>query len=821
MRRILNVFIFIAPFIILSCSSAPMPEQGESAEISDEVAQLEDDLSESGEIDDLESDESFDSPSEEVASSEEAGDLEDFSEDSLEESPQESSDEVAQSESNKDPQIQSAENDEDFSDLEEGNFDEVAPLEDTSTELAAAAGEEESLEPLEETSVSTTETAKADDGFLEGEAGGESKEEDPLTAEERQFKGAFGGPPVEISDISYLANESGGAVLIKVDSDFYFKTRSNIETKQYIIEIANANLPQKLKRPYIMKEFKASAFGAINAYQKSGSSIARVVLQMKEAKDPIIQKEGNTLLIIPATNEPPANELAEDESQQKLNEAEGLQENLALEAEKSPDDLAMNIDYSKGGTPEAYPKYEMAEETKNLLLSARTLDEFLIKHRKYYGKPISIQVENSGIKDVLEMIGEEAGLNLALPEELGGNITLKLRKVPWDQAFILILKQNNLGYVREGNVIRIDSLQKLQQEVNYAQQVIENRYNVEPLQIKILPVSYTQLADAVTKLTALKTTRGSVIADVQTNAVIVTDVEDSIIKMEKLLEAIDVPPRQVLIEGKIIEAIESFSQGMGINWTASGGQKTISDTGGVGGSPLTMNPSLSISPVDNTFGGIATFGINVGVLDVIGTLNAQIALLEDNNLAKVISSPRIITLSGEQAQFTQTVAVPFVNSETQAGGPQGVTTIQTNSTQDFTLSFNVTPVITSDNSIRLDLNVNRTNPASGTVLNGQVTTSTSATQTKVLVGNNQTAVIGGIYAGSETSTVKKVPVLGNIPILGWLFKSKATENTKTELMIFVTPRILTSNFKDKSPMAKKVDEDSLLEERISDESKSL
>ncbi|MCB0356941.1 MAG: type IV pilus secretin PilQ, partial [Bdellovibrionales bacterium] len=505
--------------------------------------------------------------------------------------------------------------------------------------------------------------------------------------------------------------------------------------------------------------------------------------------------------------------VAEEDANQKLNESEGLAENIALNTEPQ-DDLDLNIDYSKGGTPEAYPKYEMAEETKNLLLNARTLEEFLLKHRKYYGKPISIQVDNTGIKDVLEMIAEEAGLNLALPNELGGTISLKLRKVPWDQAFILILKSNGLGYVREGNVIRVDSLAKLGQEVQNAQAIMERRYDAEPLQIKIIPVSYLGLSDAPTKLNTLSTPqRGSVIADTQTNSLIVTDVEDIIAKMEKLLEAIDVPPKQVLIEGKVVEAVESFSQGMGINWTATGNRTVLSQTGGANGGSIDLTPALSVSPVSSDFGGIATLGINVGVLDVIGTLNAQISLLEANNLAKVVSSPRIITLTGEAAKFSQTIAVPFINKKTTVDTANGPTTSEETSTQNFTLNFDVVPVITSDDSIRLDLNVSRTNPASGATLNGQVTTSSSTAQTKVLVGNNQTAVIGGIYSGSETSSINKVPVLGDIPILGWLFKSKAKENTKTELVIFVTPRILAADtLHRKSPIAKKVKDETGLEE---------
>lgn len=753
------VSILFFQIFILSCSSN---KPKENLEINEEISQLEDDLNSefSAEIgDDME----FDDGGEESLDFQQAES----------ESGDEASDSV-----------------DEFAAFDEGeedlNFEGEVQEQQLEETQVADLQEEESLEPLQEmVPESVPQEPEQNMGMME------VSEPDPLTEEEREFESAFSTPPVDIKDISFLANQSGGTVVIKVDSEFYFKTRSNIENKQYIIEIANANLADSLKRPYLLKEFKGASFAAINAYQKPGSSVARVVIQLKEATSPIVQKEGNTLLIIPPTNkEKVSTQVAEASPNDNLQVAQGVSGNLALESE-AVDDPNLNIDYSKGGTPEAYPEYQVAEETKNLLLSARTLDEFLLKHRKYYGKPISLQVDKIGVKDVLEMIAEEAGLNLALPNSLGGEVTLKLRKVPWDQAFILILRSNRLGYVREGNVIRVDTLNNLSREITNAQAIIDRRNETEPLQIKIIPVSYLALADAVTKLNSLKSKKGVVISDAQTNSLIVTEVEENIVKMEKLLEAIDIPPKQVLIEGKIIEAVESFSKGLGLNWSASGTPKILSQTGGVGGSPITVNPSLAISPVDQNFAGIANLNLNIGVLDVLGSLNAKIALLEANNLAKVISSPRIITLTGEPANFTQTLAVPFVNSTAQTSAVAGaVNTVQTVDIQRFTLNFKVTPVISSDNSIRLDLNVSRTNPTAGATLSGMVSTSTSSAQTKVIVGNNQTAVIGGIYSGSETSAVNKVPVLGNIPILGWLFKSEAKENSKTELVIFVTPRII-------------------------------
>ncbi len=620
---------------------------------------------------------------------------------------------------------------------------------------------------------------------------------DDVAGDDKKFKNALEGPPMSLTDIKFLANRNGGTVVVETSAPSVYKTRFNAETNQYILEVANAKVPAKLKRPFILKDFKGAAFTGINAYQDAGSNIARIVIQLREPTVTMVQKEGNAIIVFPKTPDKPLpakNLVAKkksSEDDQKINDALGLSPGVPLgpNAPKGEENYDINVDYSKGGTPEAYVDYKPSQETKSLLLSARTLDEFLLKHEKFYGKPISIQVRDAGIKDVINFISEEAGLNMVVSDDVSGTITVKLRKVPWDQALILVMKSKGLGYLRQGNVIRIASLAALESEKISAKKILDTRNDTEPLQVKIIPISYASLGELSGQISAFLSPRAKVVSDNRTSSLIITDIEENIAKALALVKELDVPPYQILIEGKIVEAVESFSSGMGINWLASGGQSTISQSGGANGAPITLSPTLGINPVASSFAGTGTLNLQVGVLDVLGNLDATIGLLEKQDLAKVISSPRIITLNRESATFSQTISIPYLTATTTGtGGAQPTVNFQS-----LNLNLDVNPQVTSDGSVIMSVNVGRTIPtSSGGASGGATSTSSSNANTKVLVKNNQTAVVGGIYTGTNTTGENRVPVLANIPVLGWLFKGKSTERNKSELIIFVTPRIINS-----------------------------
>jgi len=557
-----------------------------------------------------------------------------------------------------------------------------------------------------------------------------------------------------ITDIRYLANQNGGTVLIETSAPVSYQTRMNADTNQYVVEITGAELPAKLKRPYIMKDF-GGAFAAVNAYQTPGTSTARVVIQLKSAGgEPVVQQEGSQLVVIPS-------------GQQAAPVAQAAESAPAEEA--TPDPI-------ENAPPDS-------------VLGAKSLNEFLMGNNKFYGKEISIQVKDGDIRDVLNFIAEESGINMVLSEDVKGTISLKMRKVPWDQALITVMRSKKLGYVRQGSVIRISGLDSLQQENEASRRMIDSQKMVAPLRVKVIPVSYARVDELVTRIQPFLTAnRGAVISDNRTSTLIVTDTDEALTKVGRLVKELDIAPAQVMIEGKIVEASETFSRTIGVNWGFTGTPLNLSPAGGYQGSPIDLRPSLGVSPIDKKVldGSILNVGMKLGKMDILGNINATLAMAERDSLVKIISSPRIVTINKEKAEIVQKGEQITVGTIKDLNS-----TTKTVTRTPVVMNLTVTPQITADGGVIMDVDVRREFAGALEDQETQARAINSRTaRTKILVKNAQTTVIGGIYQNDSTNSEQGVPVLKDIPVLGWLFKNKSVDTQKNELLIFLTPRIL-------------------------------
>lgn len=567
--------------------------------------------------------------------------------------------------------------------------------------------------------------------------------------------------PVEektkITDIRYLSNSNGGTVVIETSQPVTFQSRMNSATRQFVIELANVELPAALQHPYNMKEF-GSRFGGINAYQSPGSTTARVVIQMAKAgPEPMVQQEGTSLVVIPQTTAPPVaeRELAPPPSQQQ---------------EPPP-----------------------ASDSRPMALSAKTLDEFLTGNQRFYGRPISLQVKDADVRDVVNFLAEESGANVVMSDDVSGKISLKLRKIPWDQALVTVMRSKALGYVRQGNVLRISTMKALQAETDAANKLIESQKAISPSVVQVIPISYAAVEDIKKSAEPFLTGTGKVVTDARSSTVIVTDKADIVERITKLIKTLDIAPAQVSIESKIVEAVEGFNNFFGVNWGFRGAPVNLSQSGGSYGAPVDMSLGLNSFNVTKDVSGAAPFSANftVGTMDIFGDLAATLTLAEKDSLAKVISSPRISAMNREKATIVQqgeNLSVIATRSEM-----TGVIT-KTEKRTPFKLQLEVTPQITADGGVIMELDVQR--EFLGPIIDqdlGSREINTRKAKTKVLVRNGQTAVIGGIYTSDETEANIGLPVIKNIPVLGWLFKSHSVQRNKNELLIFLTPRILSSD----------------------------
>lgn len=551
--------------------------------------------------------------------------------------------------------------------------------------------------------------------------------------------------PVEITNIEYKHGEKGGTVLIESTGLLTYKTRINSDTHQYVIEIANSTLPDRLKRPYILKEFN-SPFAAVNAYQSPGSSTTRVVIQLKGEDEPMVQEEAGSLMVFSGM----------------------VQEQLQAQQQEKD------------------AKIEM----KGKILNARSLEDFIMNNDQFYGDPINLQFKDADIRDVINMISQESGVNIVLSEGVKGNVTVKMREVPWDQALVIIMRSKGLGYIRQGSVLRVATLDQLREETEAAKRMLQSQQDLTPLKVKVIPVSYGKVDDMLQQIMPFLTPgRGKIIADKRTSSLVITDTESMLDKVTRLIAELDIPPAQVMIEGKIVEAGEEFKEQIGINWSALGGSKVLSADGGANGGPIFLSPSLRVQPIsgDSAAGGVGSLGLTIGTLDFLGDLNATLALAENDTLVNIISSPRVVTINKEEAQIAQKGENVTITQTLDQNGNAAPTVNRT----PVELLLKVTPQITADGGVIMDVDVKR--EFVGAVVNQETNArpiNSRSAKTKVLVKSGQTAVIGGIYQNDVNKGETGVPGLKDLPVLGWLFKSRNTEATKTELIIFLTPRIL-------------------------------
>jgi type IV pilus assembly protein PilQ len=422
----------------------------------------------------------------------------------------------------------------------------------------------------------------------------------------------------------------------------------------------------------------------------------------------------------------------------------------------------------------------------------------------YVGDRISLNFQNIEVRAVLQLIADFTELNLVASDSVTGSITLRLQNVPWDQALDLVLKTRGLDSRQIGNVLMIAPAQEMaereRQEIEANKQLAE----LAPLQSEFIRIRYAKAVDVVTLFEAgseeggsLISERGSVVVDERTNSIVVTDTAAKLAEIRDLIEKVDIPIRQVMIEARIVIVSSNIDEQLGIRWGGgylnAQGDKFTSIAGDTA-SVTTLNNQLidggrvnmPSAPFVDLGVADATSGFAVGFTSTDLFLTAELSALEASGEGEVVSQPKVITGDKQKASIKSGTEIPY-----QEGAASGATTT---AFKEAVLKLDVTPNITPDDRILLDLVVNQ--DSLGDLVpsgNGGLipTINTTELTTQVLVGNGETVVLGGVFKNEELVKVEKVPLLGDIPYLGNLFKSTANTQQKTETLIFITPRILS------------------------------
>jgi type IV pilus assembly protein PilQ len=409
-------------------------------------------------------------------------------------------------------------------------------------------------------------------------------------------------------------------------------------------------------------------------------------------------------------------------------------------------------------------------------LTGRTLSG---TQRVFTGDPISLNLKDADIKDVLRTFAQLTGLNIAVDPNVSGTVTVDFVDVPWDQALDLILRQNGLTFILEGNVMRVGTIDRLATETAAAAKLAEQeRLNV-PLTTLSFKLSYAKAPDVATLLKDLASPRARIIVDSRTNQLIISEIPQYLSTMRNLIDTVDIPNRQVVIEARIVETTKSFALLYGFSWNFSGALDPALGTGT--GLIFPNRVGFSGGPFSFTGGGSNVLGLSL--TDVLGTFNLDLALAatETNGLTRVISAPKVTTQDNTSASIQSGVQIPV---QTRVNF---TTTVQYISA---TLQLTVTPQITEAGTIIMDIAVSKVTP--GAVVEGSsgASLNTRSATTRVMVRDGGTAVIGGIYQATDNTSQAGVPVLKDIPVLGALFRSHRQDRSNDELLIFITPRII-------------------------------
>ena len=411
---------------------------------------------------------------------------------------------------------------------------------------------------------------------------------------------------------------------------------------------------------------------------------------------------------------------------------------------------------------------------------------------QYSGEIATFDFRDLDLQDFFRLIGDISGLNVVLDPAVNGTVTLLLRAVPWDQALDVVLRNNNLGYELEGNILRVATRATLQAEEDAARQFREAQELNAPLMTQTFILSYTQSATVSATIQDLLSPRGTIITDARRNALIVTDIPSQFGRVESLVAFLDTPSQQVEIEARLLSASKSFSRDLGTQiglLVGNNSQNAVTGLPGTG-SPFARTPAPSVNvggavPLITDFPAGGTSGLSF-LLGAGGDilLDTIIQAAEATGTAKLLSRPRVTTQNNMAATVSQGTQIPV---QTNVNNTITVTFV------DFSLSLTVTPQITDSGTILLTAAIENSSPEFGRSVNGIPSVSSQQASTQVLIPDGGTAVIGGILLDNDSVNISQVPGLGNIPVLGNLFKSTQVIKSTSELLFFITARIKPAN----------------------------
>ncbi len=603
------------------------------------------------------------------------------------------------------------------------------------------------------------------------------------------------GGNVSVASLDFQNLDAISRVVIGVAGTTQFTT-SQPQTRLIVVDIPGAFLPRSLRRVLDTSDF-LSPVRSVRAYRTSSGARVAISLRSDAQYSAVIDDQGLIAVdvVIP---ERMLTERATAEQEYSTVSPSGSDEGLSNAYQEE----LMISESGHTSDPQAVFGQGAGSNDPSSLLgmaSGFMVDNSSASSLPYAGRKISLDFVNADIHSIFRLISHVSRLNIVSGDDVKGEVTVRMVDVPWDQALAAILTAKGLGSQRFGNIVRIAPIETIKSEQQSALEAKRAQEELTELQLLVLPLNYVQASQMQSQIETLLSSRGSVQVDQTSNQLIIQESEDKLAQIRELVRHLDKETPQVLIEARVVEANSNYSQALGIEWggeldaTASTGYGTglfFPDGVGVSGGQTTGGGALFpyTAGSDNMIvdmgaeASTSSLVLNLGSIPGLIDLDARLSAMETDGWGKVISSPRVTTLDNKSASISQGQKIPYLST---SSGGTSVQFVQAS------LQLNVTPHITSDNKVFLKVMVNNDRADFSQLVQGQPAIQIKEVETELLVADGDTTVLGGVFSTEQSFSQDRTPGLSKIPLLGYLFKNSAEALTRNELLVFITPHIVT------------------------------
>lgn len=562
------------------------------------------------------------------------------------------------------------------------------------------------------------------------------------------------------------------------------------------VDLPGASMPDSLKRE-LDTRFFYSAVDSVRAYPTRAGT--RIAIRLREGAEYAVKKEGG--LTVLEVQVPADQVAARDQALQRsaaaapstpaTNGGEGLKNSTNSEVMIS----------SSGETMDPQAKYGSGAGTRLNQSPLCYTGDVSGQTRKFTGRRMSIDLQDADIHTVFRFFADFGDINIVTSDDVAGKVTVRMKDIPWDEGLAAVLQSKSLAAQCVGNIVRVAAIDTIRAEQQTALEAKKAEDELEELQLYVAPLNYAQADELVEQVTALVSTRGSVQVDARGNQLIVRDREENVAQIRELLRHVDLPNRQVSIDARFVEANTNLTRDLGIQWggfmdasantgyptglffpnsvgavggIATGGQQGVAQfyDGANSGLLADLGPSATAN---------SALSLNFGTIPGLFNIDVRLAAAVTQGWGKIISSPRVTALDNEEATVIQGARIPYLSTSQNGTNVQFI---------NANLELTVTPHITSDNTIFLDINLENSRPDFNITAQGQPGISTKSITTRVLVPDGDTTVLGGVYQTEEAYSSSRIPGLGDIPILGYLFRSSNKTRNQNEMLVFITPHIV-------------------------------